>query len=171
MRGFLFENHTTVKVQSGTGPILLGHLDLEPGAYLVWGKLSVGVNGISGYPPPPWPDATGAAFLALGAADDMAFYGVKPASAENNGNISLMCAATITRGRRARLYLQNLYPLPVFCNFAKVMALQVETLTEREIGEDRQDAPEDAEERLRDAIIKAKLSDRVHTYLATVRED
>ena len=127
---------------------------------MVWGKLSVGVNVASGYPPPAWPDAVGVAALALGEADDMAYFGVKPESAENHCTLSLMCAATITPGRRARLYVNNLYPLPIYCSDIKLMALQMDTLTETEEGEDRQDAPEDKEERLRDAILKAKMSDR-----------
>ena len=39
-----------------------------------------------------------------------------------------MCAAAISRSRRARLYLQNLYPLPVYTHFISIMALQVDTL-------------------------------------------
>lgn len=162
MRGYSFENHKNLKVVSGTGSNLVGHLDLEAGSYLVWGKLSLGVNVAGGYPPPPWPDATGVAFLALGDSDDMAFYGVKPVSAENNTTLNLMCAATISRARRARLYLHNLYPLAVYCHSIKLMALEVDPLVERETGEDRQDAPEDEDDRLRDAILKAKLTDRLH---------
>jgi hypothetical protein len=160
MRGFYFENHNNLKIVSGTSHNLIGHLDLDAGAYMVWGKLSLGVNVATGYPPPPWPNAVGVASLVLGEADDRATFGVKPESAENNTTLNLMCAATINRSRRARLYLINLYPLPIYCHDIKLMALQVETLAEREVGEDRQDAPEDKEERLRDAMLMAKLSDR-----------
>lgn len=161
MRGFYFENHNNLKIVSGTSYNLIGHLDLEAGSYMVWGKLSIGVNVAGGYPPPAWPDAVGAASLALGEADDIAYFGVKPESAENNTNLNLMCAATITRGRRARLYVINLYPLPIYCHDIKLMALQIDSLVETEEGEDRQDAPEDKEERLRDAILKAKFKDRI----------
>lgn len=160
MRGFYFENHNNLKIESGKGHILVGQLVLDAGSYMVWGKLSLGVNVASGYPPPPWPYATGLASLALGGADDQAYYGVKPDSAENNSTLNLMCAATINRSRRARLYLINLYPLPVYCHSIKLIALQVDTLTESEIGQDRDEAPADEEERLRDAIFKARLIDR-----------
>lgn len=36
MRGISFVNNNNVKVEAGTGPILLGHLDLDPGSYLLW---------------------------------------------------------------------------------------------------------------------------------------
>lgn len=160
MSGFYFENHNNLKIVTGTGHTLIGHLDLDAGSYMVWGKLSLGVNVASGYPPPPWPNAVGVATLALGSADDIAYYGVKPESAENNTTLNLMCAATIDRSRRARLYLMNLYPLPVFCHSIKLMALKIDSLAEREVGEDRQDAPEDKEDRLRNAIFTAKLFDR-----------
>ncbi len=165
MHGFYFENHNNLKIVSGTSHTLVGHLDLDAGSYMVWGKLSLGVNVQGGYPPPPWPHAVGVAFLALGNADDQAYFGVKPSSAENNTNLNLMCAATIDRGRRARLYVLNLYPLPVYCHHIKLMALHLDSLVEREVGDDRMDAPEDRDEALRDAILKAKLVDR-----ATIRD-
>jgi hypothetical protein len=37
---------------------------------------------------------------------------------------------------------------------------QIDKLAETEEGEDRQEAPEDKEERLRDAILKARIRDR-----------
>lgn len=160
MRGFYFENHQNLKIESGQGFIQIGHLDLEAGSYMLWGKLSLGVNTAGGYPPPPWPDATGVAFLVLGEAEDQAYFGLKPASAENNGALALMCATTITRSRRARLHLINLYPLPIYCHHVKIMALQVDTLIEHEVGEEMLQAPEDREEALRDAILGAKLIDR-----------
>ena len=157
MRGFYFENHNNLKIVSGTSYNLIGQIDLEAGSYMVWGKLSLGVSVAGGYPPPAWPNAVGVAALALGEADDIAYFGVTPESAENNTTVNLMCAATINRGRRARLYVINLYPLPIYCHDIKLMALQMETLAETEEGEDRQDAPEDKEEKLRDAILNAKL--------------
>ena len=160
MRGFYFENHNNLKIVSGTSHNLIGHLDLEAGSYMVWGKLSIGVNVASGFPPPPWPNAVGLASLALGGADDIAYFGVKPESAENNTNVNLMCAATINRGRRARLYVINLYPLPIYCHDIKLMALQIDTLTETESGDDRQDAPEDKDERLRDSLLRVSVHDR-----------
>lgn len=160
MRAFSFENHTNLKIASGTGHNLIGQLELDAGSYLVWGKLSLGVNVQSGYPPPAYPYTAGMASLALGEADDIAFFGVKPDPGENNATLNLMCAATINRSRRARLYLINLYSVPVYCHAIKVMALQVDSLSEHELGQDRRDAPEDKEERLRDALLKAKISDR-----------
>src|SRR5262245_49903250 len=127
MRGFYFENHNNLKIASGTSHNLIGQLDLEAGAYLVWGKLSLGVNVQTGYPPPPYPFAVGMASLALGDADDTAYFGVRPESSENNATLNLMCAATINRHRRARLYVINLYPLPIFCHSIKLTALQVDT--------------------------------------------
>lgn len=161
MRGFYFENHNNLKIVAGTSHNLIGHIDLEAGSYMVWGKLSLGVNVASGYPPPAWPDAVGVATLALGEADDIAYFGVKPESAENNTTVNLMCAATINRGRRARLYVINLYPLPIFCHDIKLMALQLDTLAETEEGEDRHDAPEDKADQLRDAILNARFRDRI----------
>lgn len=162
MRGYSFENHNNLKIVSGAPATLVGHLDLEAGSYLAWGKLSLGVNVAGGYPPPPYPHATGVAFLALGDADDTAYFGVKPDAAENNATLNLMCAATIPRSRRARLYLLNLYPLPVYCHHIRLMALQVDALVEREAGEDQQEAPTDEQERLRDAIMKGKVTDGLH---------
>lgn len=49
MRGFYFENHNNLKIVSGTSHNLIGHLDLEAGSYMVWGKLSLGVNVASGF--------------------------------------------------------------------------------------------------------------------------
>jgi hypothetical protein len=165
MRGFYFENHNNLKIESGQGPIQIGQLDLEAGSYMLWGKLSLGVNTASGYPPLPWPHTTGVAFLVLGEAEDQAYYGLKPASAENNGTLSLMCAASISSSRRARLHLVNLYPLPVYCHHIKLMALQVDALVEHEVGEQRHEAPEDKEESFRDSILRAKLIDK-----ASIRE-
>jgi hypothetical protein len=156
MRGFYFENHNNLQILSGMGHNLIGHLDLGAGSYLVWGKLSLGVNA-TGYPQAPWPYAIGVASLVLGGADDIASFGVKPDSAENNAICNLMCAATVTQSRRARLYLINLYPLPIYCHHIKLMALQVDTLAESEVGEHRPEAPE---ERLRDAVIKASSQNR-----------
>ena len=167
MRGFYFENHNNLKIESGKGHVLVGDIVLEAGSYMVWGKLSLGVNVASGYPPPPWPDTVGLASLVLGEADDQAYFGVKPDSAENNSTLNLICAATISRSRRARLYLINLYPLPVYCHDIKLMALQVDALAESEIGQDRNEAPVDEEERLRDAIFKAKLIDRGWTRISS----
>ncbi|HKY45093.1 MAG TPA: hypothetical protein VJM50_18525 [Pyrinomonadaceae bacterium] len=160
MRGFYFENHNNLKIVSGTSHNLIGHIDLEAGSYMVWGKLSLGVNVASGFPPPPWPHAVGVATLALGGADDIAYFGVLPESAENNTTLNLMCAATITRGRRARLYIMNLYSLPIYCHNIKLMALQIDTLAETETGEDRQDAPEDKEDRMRKALLHVSVKDR-----------
>ena len=36
MRGVSFVNNNNVKVEAGTGLILPGHLDLDPGSYLSW---------------------------------------------------------------------------------------------------------------------------------------
>jgi hypothetical protein len=47
------------------------------------------------------------------------------------------------------------------------MALQVDALAESEIGQDRNEAPVDEEERLRDAIFKAKLIDRGWTRISS----
>lgn len=160
MRGFYFENHTGAKIESGKGQVLVAHLDLDPGAYMVWGKLNLGVNVDSGYPPPAWPDAVGIVTLGLDRADDNAYYGVKPASAENNTSVGLMCAATIDRAQRARLYVMNLYPLPVFCHGIRLMALQLDSLSEHEVGEDVQNAPEDTEARIRDLATRARAVDR-----------
>lgn len=160
MRGFYFENHNNLKIESGKGHVLVGQLTLEAGSYMVWGKLSLGTNVAGGYPPPPWPYATGLASLVLGGADDQTYFGLKPDSAENNSTLNLMCAATISRSQRARFYLINVYPLPVYCHDIKLTALQVDTLIESEIGQDTNEAPADEEERLRDAIFKARVVDR-----------
>jgi hypothetical protein len=158
MNGFYFENHNNLAIDSGTGPTLIGHLDLDPGSYMVWGKLRVGVNVGTGTPGPTWPYATGLAALILGQADDAASYGVKPESAENNATLNLMCAATIDRTRPARLYLINLYPLRIYCHTIRLMALQLEALTETEVGDDREEMP--IRERLRDTIIQGRANHR-----------
>lgn len=160
MRGFYFENHNNLKIVSSTSHNLIGHIDLEAGSYMVWGKLSLGV-GTGDFPPLPWPHAVGVATLALGEADDIAYFGVKPESAENNATVNVMCAATIDRGRRARLYVINLYPLPIFVHNIKLMALQIDKLAETEQGEDRQDAPEDKADQLRDAMVNPRIRDQI----------
>lgn len=101
----------------------------------------------------------------------MAYYGLTPESALNHETLNLMCAANVDRPRRARLYVQNLYPLPVYCNTSKIMALQLDTLVETERGEDRQDAPADEDERLRDALLKGVYRDHLKHYLQTLRDD
>jgi hypothetical protein len=160
MPGFYFENHNNIKVESGQHSVQIGALDLEPGAYMVWGKFSFGINVAGGYPPPAWPYAAGVAFLSLGEADDSAYYGLKPESAENNGAISLMCATTITRALPARIHVLNLYPLPVYCHQIKLMAIQLDSLVEREVGTDNFDAPRDKEQALRERIIRGEATDR-----------
>lgn len=162
MRGLYFENHNGLIIESGQGIIRVGHLDLEAGSYMLWGKLSVGVSVSNGLPPPAYPYTSGVAYLVLGDADDEAIFRVKPEVAENSDTLSLMCAASIDRSRRARLSLINLYRLPIICFHVKMVALQVDTLVQYEVGRDGP-APEDQEEReerLRTAILRAKLTDR-----------
>lgn len=159
MRGFSFVNNGNIKVDS-SGAVLVGQLELEPGSYLLWGKLSIGVNVATGYPPPAWPYTAGAAFLALGTTADQCYFGLKPEAGGNNSAVNLMCATTITRHQRARLYLQNLYPLATYGHFIRILALQVDQLAEREVGDGRINAPQDQEELLRDAIQRARLTDQ-----------
>lgn len=102
---------------------------------------------------------------------------MKPDAAENNGVISLMCVATTARSRRTQLYLQNLYRHPLFTQYIRIIALQVDTLIEREVGKSNVDAAEAREAQLRDLVIHGKaydhamLSELLKRERLTLRED
>ena len=159
MRAFYFENNTTQRIPppGATGHILVGHLELNPGDYLIWGKMCVGTNANSGYPPPGWPHGGGAATLAYADGSDQAYVSIKPDSGENNDTVSLILAAQSDRSRKARLYFINPYPLAVFVNTVRIIALQVESVTPTIVGEDHTNAPIDQQEAMRDAIMSARL--------------
>jgi hypothetical protein len=126
---------------------------------MLWGKLNVGINVQGGYPPPAWPHAGGAAILALGDAEDQAYVGLKPDAAENNDSITLMFATHIDQNRRARLYVINTHPLPIYCNAIKLMAIQLESLDEDQSGQRAtRYAPreEQEEEHIRTTLFRAE---------------
>ncbi len=150
------ENNVTQRLDSSSrGYILVGQLDLEPGEYLVWAKLSVGVNASSGYPGPAWPHGGGHALLAYGDGHDGAYVSIKPESGDNNDTVALLTAGKRNLPRKARLFFINPYPLTVFINTVRIAALQLETLTSAIVGEDNDSVPEDPADKLRNQILRS----------------
>lgn len=150
------ENNVTQRIESsGRGYILVGQLDLEPGEYLVWGKLSAGVNASSAYPGPAWPHGGGHALLAYGDGHDGAYVSIKPESGDNNDTVTLLTASKHNLPRKARLYFINPYPLPVFINTVRIAALQVDRVTSAITGESYDSVPEDPADKLRSQILRS----------------
>ena len=152
---FYQENNLTQRVESGGGYVLVGQLDLEPGEYLVWGKISAGVNASSGYPPPALPYAGGHALLAYADAHDSTYVSIQPESGANNETVTLLTAGKTASHRSARLYFANPYPLPVFINALRMAALRVDGLVTRMVGESADTVPEDPAERLRKLMLRS----------------
>ena len=154
---FYHETNVTQRVESGnrSGYVQVGLIDLDPGEYLVWAKLSVGVNASSSYPGPAWPYGGGHALLVYGDGHDGTYVSIKPDSGENNETVALLTAGKSNLRRKARLYFFNPYPLPVFVNTVRMAALQLERLTSAIIGESADNVPEDPDDRMRNLILRS----------------
>ena len=132
MAAFYHETNTTQRVDNGTGYKLLGQIELEPGEYLVWAKFSIGASAGS---TPAWPHAGGHGVLAYGDHYDGSYVSVKPESGSNNETVALLTAGKASATRRARLYFANPYPVPLYVNMARIVALRVDGLITSIVGE------------------------------------
>jgi len=157
MQAFYYENNTNMKTDT-RGWILAGQLDLPPGGYAAWAKLSVGCSVASGITPPEWPYHSGVAALAYADRADQAYVGLKPENALNHTTINLMTVGKSNIARKVWLYYLNLYPLRVFLSSVRITALQVEIANQQIIGEGTEDF-EDPTEKQREAILNARLRD------------
>ena len=145
MEAFYYANQTTRGYDSASTPgfHLVGEVELPPGNYVVFAKADLGVNVDSGYPPPAWPYASGMLALTLDGKNDEAYIGVKPESSENNESVALMIAAKTSTTRHARLYFISVYPLRVYVNSVRMIAVQVDGLSVVEVGSDDTALPEE----------------------------
>src|SRR5690242_7299053 len=107
---FYQETNITQRAETGGGYVLVGQIDLDPGEYLVWGKMSVGVNASSSYPGPTLPYGGGHALLAYADAHDSSYVSIQPESGANNETVTLLTAGKSASHRSARLYFANPYP-------------------------------------------------------------
>ena len=144
MQAFYYANNTGQEIDAGGKFHIVGELDLQPGAYAVWGTLSVGVSALWGYPPPPYPFGGGAATLVYADGDDQAFVGVKPEDGENNETVTLMTCARSDAAAPARLYFLNPWPLPVYIAHVRIIALAVDLVSSNVVGEDNSILPTDS---------------------------
>lgn len=170
MQGYAHVNHQNVRVESGKGFQLVAALELQAGEHIVWGKLSFGVNA-SSYPPPQYPHTVAVAALGWHDAEDTASLGVFPESGHNNGNLNLMLAGKAPRAMRARFYVTNLYPIPIFVHHIWLTAVKLDGLNFSQTGTDKvRDTPEDEDEKLRQAMINARFRQSPFT-LASLLND
>jgi hypothetical protein len=167
MKAFFFANNTSQSLVSSDGRRLVGTINsLEPGAYIVIAKASVGTNVASGYPPPAYPYSAGVLTLSFGGATDLAYVGVLPESGQNNENLTIMVAAETGERRDAHLYFQALYPLRTVVNSARLVALQVDELSIEQEGAPPEDPDRDADE-ARSMLLKAILTEPSSAALMT----
>lgn len=171
MDAFHYVNHNVQEFDSANtrGFRIAGELALPGGNYVVSAKLNAGVNVNSGYPPPAWPYAGGAAILSLGGSHDMAFVSAKPESGENNDNLALSVAAKTSGNRKVRLYYIASYPLRTFVSAIRITALKVDKLDITEVGTDYTDVPEDPDEMLLRAMLNPRW--RVSDFLRRIPDD
>lgn len=179
MRAYSSVNFEGFTIRANHGPgVLVGAVHLNPGSYFVWARLTlmVKVPELNQSPPPPpiepYPSTTffdQFVVLALGTAADYGYFQLKPEYQESIDMVSLMCAATISRASRARLYVSSSYPVPIHVVTTRILALQVEGLEEIAQGTYHflGGVPQDEEEQLRDAVLRAKLTDltRLSSFL------
>jgi len=159
MKAFFFANNTSRVLTSSDGRRLVGTIkSLEPGAYIVIAKASIGTNVAGGYPPPAYPFAAGALTLSFGGATDIAYVGVVPDDGQNNENLTIMVAAETTDRRDARLYFQAVYPLRMVVNSARLAALQVDELSIEEEGPSPEDPDRDAND-ARSMLLRSILTE------------
>ena len=139
MRAFYFAN-PSARVDEGKREV--GELNVDAGSYVVFAKANIGTNVATGYPPPPSGDGGGLFELQFAGHHDETYVAIKPESGENQETASLMLAADTEGPNRVRLQFLNPYPLPVWVNSIRIVALQVDDLTSTgSEGED--ELPED----------------------------
>jgi len=156
MNGFYAENNDLQKFpRPGGGPGLVCELTLPAGEYLVWAKLELAISHSN-----PQQAGGGQAALAFDTAHDVALVPLHLDTGAHIKTIALMLAAKTGRAHRARLYFTEAYGTPTYISHARIMALKVDGLEETRVGADWDRVPDDEQEKLRDAILRAKLTDR-----------
>jgi hypothetical protein len=172
MKAFFFASHQAQIFDSVSTPghRLVGSLDLPPGKYLVIAKADVGTNVATGYPPPPSPYGGGALTLRYGGANDEAYIGVKPESAENNENAALMVAAD-GRGP-ARLFFIATSSLRTVVNSARIAALKLDDLSIVQVGTPHGESEADFGEDEDAFLLQFGMFSGMHAgALRTIRDD
>lgn len=156
MRAFYFAN-PGVRVDNGRREV--GELHVDAGSYVVFAKANIGTNVAGGYPPPPSGFGGGLFELQFAGHHDDTYIAIKPESGDNQETAALMLAADTEGPNRVRLWFSNPYPLTVWVNSIRIVALQVDDLTSTgSEGED--DMPDD------DAAAEQRISNLVRYGLA-----